>query len=91
MTRLEPETKRLVKNRMTVDEYLAHEPEEEKTDSRQVSSILDSETEMLSRAWWRLLEEQFLGWYIWFKDNLVMVSEFVEEVGKAMPPYQKAH
>ena len=78
-TRFEPETKRLAKNRMTVDEYLAHEPEAEKSDFKQVSSILDSEAEEVwSRVWWRLLNEQFLGWYIWLKDNFMMVKEFVD-------------
>ena len=69
---------------MTVDEYLAHQPEEEKTDSKPVSSLLDSEDEAWSRVWWRLLDEQFLGWYIWLKDNLVEMREWVEEVKKIM-------
>lgn len=65
---------------MTVEEYLAHELEEEKADSKQIISILDSEAEVLSRVWWRLLEEEFLGWYIWLKDNSGMVEGFVGEV-----------
>lgn len=65
---------------MTVDEYLAHQPKEEMADSKQISNILDSEMEVWSRVWWRLLEEEFLGWYIWLKDNTTMVEEFVEEV-----------
>lgn len=65
---------------MTVDEYLAHEPEEEKADSRQILSVLESEVEVWNRVWWRLLDEQFLGWYIWLKDNLVEIREWVEEV-----------
>jgi hypothetical protein len=65
---------------MTVVEYLAHQPEEDKVDSRQISSILDSEMEVWSRVWWRLLEEEFLGWYIWLKDHSGMVEGFVEEV-----------
>ena len=79
MTRFELETKRLVKKRMTVDEYLAHQPEDEMADSKQISSILDSELEVWSRVWWRLLEDEFLGWYIWLKDNSGMVEGFVEE------------
>ncbi|MCI0482910.1 MAG: hypothetical protein L0213_15135 [Candidatus Dadabacteria bacterium] len=70
----------MVKKRMTVDEYLAHQPKEEMADSKQISNILDSEMEVWSRVWWRLLEEEFLGWYIWLKDNTTMVEEFVEEV-----------
>lgn len=65
---------------MTVDKYLAHEPEEEKSDSKEISRLLDSEAEVWDRIWWRLMDEQFLGWYIWLKDNLVMVREFVEDV-----------
>jgi len=74
----------LVTKRMTVDEYLAHQPEEEKADSKQISGLLDSEAEVWSRVWWRLLDEQFLGWYIWLKDNLVEVREWVEEVKQAV-------
>lgn len=77
---MEPETKGLVKKRMTVDEYLAHQPEEEKADSKQISSILDSEAEVWIRVHWRLSEELFLFWYIWLKDNTAMVEEFVEEI-----------
>ncbi|MFA7169760.1 MAG: hypothetical protein WC178_02805 [Candidatus Paceibacterota bacterium] len=65
---------------MTVDEYLAHQPEEEKADSKQISSILDSEMEVWLRVFWQLSEELFLFWYIWLKDNTAMVEEFVEEV-----------
>lgn len=65
---------------MTVDEYLAHQPEEETADSKQISSILDSEMEVWLRGHWRLSEELFLFWYIWLKDNTAMVEEFVEEV-----------
>jgi hypothetical protein len=65
---------------MTVNEYLAHQPEEEKTDSKQISSVLDSEMEVWLRMYWRLSEELFLFWYIWLKDNTVMVEEFVGEV-----------
>lgn len=45
---------------MTVDEYLAHQPEEEKTDSKLVSGILDSEVEVWVRVHWRLSEENFV-------------------------------
>jgi hypothetical protein len=65
---------------MTVEEYLGHQPEEDTAGSKQISSILDSKLEVWSRVWWRLLDEQFLGWYIWLKDNLVMVKEFVGEI-----------
>ncbi len=65
---------------MTVDEYLAHQQEEEKTDFRQISSILDSEMEVWFKVHWWLSEELFLFWYIWLKDNTAMVEEFVEEV-----------
>lgn len=65
---------------MTVDEYLAHQPEEEKADSKQISSILGSEMEIWLSVFWRLSEELFLFWYIWLKDNTAMVEEFVEEV-----------
>jgi hypothetical protein len=37
---------------------------------------------------WRLSEELFLFWYILLKDNMAMVEEFVEEVNRAIPPYQ---
>jgi len=86
--RVEPETKGLVKKRMTVEEYLAHEPEEEKADFKQISSILDSEMEVLLRVHWRLSEELFLFWYIWLKDNTAMVEGFVREVKAAqnIPP-----
>ncbi len=77
--RFVPETKRLVKKRLTVNEYLAHQPEDEKTDSKLVSGILDSEVEVWVRVHWRLSEELFLFWYIWLKDNTAMVAEFVEE------------
>lgn len=83
MTRFEPETKGLVKKRMTVDEYLAHEPEEEKTDSRQISSILGSEMEVWERVHWRLSEELFFVWYVWLKDDLVEMKEWVEEMKQA--------
>ena len=72
---------------MTVDEYLAHQPEGEKADSKPVLSILDSEAEVWNRVWWRLLDEQFLGWYIWLKDNLVEVKEWGEEVRQALKIY----
>ncbi len=65
---------------MTVDEYLAHQPEEEKADSGQILSILDSEVEVWLRVHWRLSEELCLFWYIWLKDNTAMVEEFVEEI-----------
>ncbi len=65
---------------MTVDEYLEHQPEEEIADSKQISSILDSEVAVWERVHWRLSEEVFLFWYIWLKDNTAMVAEFVEEV-----------
>ena len=84
LTRLEPETKGLVKKRMTVDEYLAHQQEEEMADSKQISSILDSEAEIWYRVHWRLSDELFLFWYIWLKDNTAMVEEFVEEVKNVM-------
>ncbi len=89
MTRLEPETKGLVKKRMTVDEYLAHQPEEKTADSKHVSSILDSEMEVWERVHWRLSEELFLFWYIWLKDNLAMVKEFVEEVKGVTKSYSE--
>ncbi|HQA84268.1 MAG TPA: hypothetical protein PLE47_02860 [bacterium] len=65
---------------MTVDEYLEHEPEEEKAESKQISSVLDSDVEVWSRVWWQLLDEQFLVWYIWLKDNFEGMKEWVEEV-----------
>lgn len=69
---------------MTVEEYLAHEPKEEKTDSKQISSILDSEMEVWLRVHWRLSDELFLFWYIWLKNNTAMMEEFVEEVKSAV-------
>lgn len=91
-TRIEPLAKGLVKKRMTVDEYLAHEPEEEKADSRQISSILDSEMEVWLRVHWLLSEELFLFWYIWLKDNMAMVEEFVEEIkGASTQSTEKAN
>ncbi len=65
---------------MTLDEYLAHQSEEEMADSEQISSVLDSEMEMWLRVYWRLSEELFLFWYIWLKDNTAMVKEFVEDL-----------
>lgn len=65
---------------MTVDEYLAHEPEEEKSNSKQILGVLDSGVEVWARVWWRLFDEQFLGWYIWLKENLALVEGFVREI-----------
>jgi hypothetical protein len=65
---------------MTVEEYLAHQLEEEKADSKQISSISDSEAEVWLRVHWRLSEELFLFWYIWLKDNTTMVEGFLEEL-----------
>lgn len=59
-----PETKGLVKKRISVDEYLAPEPEEEKVNFRRISSILDSEAEVWPRVHWQLSEGLFLFWYI---------------------------
>ena len=81
---MEPETKGLVKKRMTVEEYLEHQPEEEMADSKQITNILDSEAEIWHRVYWRLSEELFLFWYIWLKDNTAMVERFVEEVKTAI-------
>ena len=83
-TRFEPETKGLVKKRMTVDEYLAHQPEEETADSWQISSILDSEVEVWERVHWRLSEELFLFWYIWLRDNFGEMRGWVEEVKRCI-------
>lgn len=69
---------------MTVDEYLEHQQEEEMADYKQISSVLDSEMEVWLRVYWRLSEELFLFWYIWLKDNFVMVKEWVEEVKTSM-------
>lgn len=80
LTRFEPESKELVKKRMTVDEYLEHQPEEEKADSRQISSILDSEMEVWLRVYWQISEELFLFWYILLRGNTAMVEKFVGEV-----------
>ena len=77
---MEPETKGLVRKRMTIDEYLAHHPEEEMADSRQISSVLDSKVEVWIRVHWRLSEALFLFWYIWLKDNTAVVEGFVEEM-----------
>ena len=44
------------------------------------SEILEDESAIWYRVNWRLLEEDFLGWYIWLKDNLGMMEGFVEEV-----------
>lgn len=48
--------------------------------SRQILSVLDSEMAVWKRVHWRLLEENFLGGFIWIKDNLVMVKKFVGEI-----------
>lgn len=79
-TAVRPETKGLVKKRVSVDEYLAHQPQEETADSKQISSVLDSEMDVWLKVHWRLSEELFLFWYIWLKDNTAMVEELVEEV-----------
>ena len=81
---MEPETKGLVKKRMTVEEYLEHQPEEEIADSKQISSILDLEVEVWLRVHWSLSEELFLFWYIWLKDNTAMVKDVVGEVKTAI-------
>jgi len=65
---------------MTADEYLEHQLDEEMPDSKQVSSVLDSEMEVWLRVHWRLSEELFLFWYIWLKDNTAMVEEFVGDI-----------
>jgi len=78
LTRLEPKTKGLVKKGMTVEEYLEHQPEEEMADSKQISSILDSEAAIWYQVHWRLSEGLFLFWYIWLKNNTAMVERFVE-------------
>lgn len=78
--RFEPEAKGLVKKGMTVDEYLEHQPEEEKANAKQISSILDSEVEVWERVHWRLSEELFFVWYVWLKDNFVEMKGFVEEI-----------
>ncbi|MDP2631328.1 MAG: hypothetical protein Q8P30_00995 [Candidatus Uhrbacteria bacterium] len=59
---------------------MEHQPEEEMADSKQISSVSDSEMDVWMRVHWRLSEELFLFWYIWLKDNTAMVEEFVEEV-----------
>lgn len=69
---------------MTVDEYLEHEPEEEKAESKQISSVLDSEAEVYHRVHWRLSEELFLFWYIWLKDNYIEMKDFVDDVKQAV-------
>ncbi len=69
---------------MTVEEYLEHQPEEETANSKRISSILDSEMEVWLRVHWRLSEELFLFWYIWLKDNRVMVEGFLEEITSAV-------
>ena len=40
------------------------------TDINEISSALDSEAAMWSQVHWQLLEEQFLFWYLWLKDNV---------------------
>lgn len=85
--RFEPETKRLVKKRMTVDEYLEHYPEEEIADFKQISHISDSDIEVWLKAHWRLSKELFLFWYIWLKDNLVEMREWVEKIKTNIADY----
>ncbi len=68
---------------MTIDEYLAHQSEEEKADPKQIPIILDSEIDVWFRVHWRLSEKLFLFWYIWLKDNTVMAEEFVGEMKAA--------
>jgi hypothetical protein len=75
---------------MTVDEYLEHQPEDEMANSKQVSSVLDSEMEVWLRVHWSLSDELFLFWYIWLKDNTAMVEEFVEEVKNCTQTTQPA-
>jgi len=76
---------------MTVDEYLAHDPENEKADSKQISSVLDSEMAVWERVHWRLSEELFLFWYIWLKDNFTMTQEFIKEVNEIAHLYSEKH
>ena len=54
------------------------------TDINDISSFLDSESAIWYRVNWRLLEEQFLFWYIWLKDHFEEMKEFVQEVKTAV-------
>lgn len=72
MQRLEPETKRLEFEPPTKWPNLA--------ENKPFSEILEDESAIWYRVNWRLLEEEFLGWFIWLKDNSRMVEGFVEEV-----------
>lgn len=50
---------------------------------KQVSSALDDEAAIWHRVFWRLLEEQFLFWYLWLRDHFEEMKEFVQEVKMA--------
>lgn len=72
MERVEPLTKRLEFEPPTKWSNLA--------ENKPFSEILEDESAIWYRVNWRLLEEEFLGWYIWLNDNSGMMEGFVEEL-----------
>jgi len=59
---------------------LEFEPEAKRSklaNAKKISSSLDSESAIWYRVNWRLSKEQFLFWYIWLKDHLEEMKEFV--------------
>ena len=72
MERLEPLTKRLEFEPPTQWSNLA--------ENKPFSEILEDESAIWYRVNWRLLEEEFFGWYIWLKDNFEEMKQFVQEV-----------
>lgn len=53
-------------------------------ENKPFSEILEDASEIWYRVNWRLSEELFLFWYIWLKDNLVKIREFVLEMKTVM-------
>lgn len=75
MIQIEPSTKGL--------EFEPRAKRLKTADLKQVSSALDDEAAIWHRLHWRLLEEQFLFWYLWLKDHFEEMKEFVQEVKTA--------
>ena len=66
---------------------LEFEPQAKKSkmaEAQYILSALDEEAAIWHRVCWRLLEEQFLFWYLWLKDNFEEIKEFVQEIKTAV-------
>ena len=76
MIQIEPSTKRL--------EFEPRAKRSKTADVQEISSALDDEAAIWHRMCWRLLEEQFLFWYLWLRDHFEEMKEFVQEVKSAV-------